>query len=180
MWRFCIISSILISGPRHFSNGPMFYPFTFSWTQRCSSKLLINFFYFKFIAISLKKKFSKQAKVRSEISDVLKKSSGKMSHTEIQQLHYLEMCIKESLRLYPSVPFIARKITKDLQLSEKSITLSKRSKLMIRTFLHTFFTFRKSPYTRRSNCKHAYLRFTQRWKFLARAKQIHSREVFAC
>lgn len=35
----------------------------------------------------------------------------------VQRMNYLEQCIKETLRLYPSVPFIARKVNEDLQLS---------------------------------------------------------------
>ena len=44
-----------------------------------------------------------------------------MGYAEINQFHYLEMCIKESLRLYPSVPFISRKLPQDLQLSMRFI-----------------------------------------------------------
>lgn len=37
--------------------------------------------------------------------------------SDIQSCNYLEMCMKESLRLYPSVQFISRAIEEDLQLS---------------------------------------------------------------
>lgn len=48
---------------------------------------------------------------------MFKKTGGKIEYSDLQELQYLEMCIKESLRLYPSVPFISRKLTKDLKLS---------------------------------------------------------------
>ena len=40
-----------------------------------------------------------------------------MGIAEIQQFTYLDRCIKETLRLYPSVHFISRHITEDFQLS---------------------------------------------------------------
>ncbi|KAK0182441.1 hypothetical protein PV327_000583 [Microctonus hyperodae] len=58
-----------------------------------------------------------QQRVRDEIDETLKKCEGYMGITELQQLPYLERCIKEALRLYPSVPHIARDITEDVQLS---------------------------------------------------------------
>uniref|UniRef100_UPI003B63328F cytochrome P450 4C1-like n=1 Tax=Microplitis mediator TaxID=375433 RepID=UPI003B63328F len=57
-----------------------------------------------------------QNRARTEIEEVLKESNGKMSIDAIQRLPYLECCIKESLRLYPSVPAISRHIEEDLQL----------------------------------------------------------------
>lgn len=37
---------------------------------------------------------------------------------EVQKFGYLERCIKEALRLYPSVPIIMREISEDLHLSK--------------------------------------------------------------
>lgn len=36
----------------------------------------------------------------------------------LNQLSYLELAIKESLRLFPSVPFISRQAMEDIELSE--------------------------------------------------------------
>lgn len=41
----------------------------------------------------------------------------KMTISVIQEFSYLERCLKESLRLYPSVHTIVRYISKDMQLS---------------------------------------------------------------
>jgi cytochrome P450 family 4 len=38
---------------------------------------------------------------------------------ELAEMKYLECCIKEALRLYPSVPLIARHLKEDVKISEK-------------------------------------------------------------
>ncbi|XP_051172502.1 cytochrome P450 4C1-like [Leptopilina boulardi] len=53
---------------------------------------------------------------RQEVSEILNKCDGKIGIKEINSLDYLDRCIKESLRLYPSVPNIGRAVTEDLQL----------------------------------------------------------------
>lgn len=50
-----------------------------------------------------------------EIVEVLGSSNDPPTYHDLQNLTYLEMCIKESLRLYPSVPFIARIASHDIQ-----------------------------------------------------------------
>ncbi|XP_044010293.1 cytochrome P450 4C1-like [Aphidius gifuensis] len=57
-----------------------------------------------------------QATAREEVNQVLMKTDGEMTMAAVQQLCYLERCVKETLRLCPSALFIARKITEDVQL----------------------------------------------------------------
>uniref|UniRef100_UPI003B5B31EC cytochrome P450 4C1-like n=1 Tax=Leptopilina boulardi TaxID=63433 RepID=UPI003B5B31EC len=57
-----------------------------------------------------------QDRVRKEVDYLLDGKNGKITSAEVQNMNYLEQCIKETLRLYPSVPFIARKVNEDLQL----------------------------------------------------------------
>lgn len=49
-----------------------------------------------------------QEKVYRELERVFGNSTAPPTYRQLQDLHYLEMCIKESLRLYPSVPMIVR------------------------------------------------------------------------
>ncbi|XP_058802590.1 cytochrome P450 4C1-like [Phymastichus coffea] len=55
-----------------------------------------------------------QEKVRNEVIGVLNKSKGELGISEIQEFHYLERCIKETLRLYPPVPALSRRLKEDL------------------------------------------------------------------
>ncbi|KAL0134225.1 hypothetical protein PUN28_001197 [Cardiocondyla obscurior] len=54
--------------------------------------------------------------VRKEVNIVMQENEGKLSIKSLQDLQYLERCIKESLRLYPSVWFISRVTSEDMQL----------------------------------------------------------------
>jgi cytochrome P450 family 4 len=35
---------------------------------------------------------------------------------DVAELKYLESCIKETLRMYPSVPFVMRNLTEDVEI----------------------------------------------------------------
>ena len=39
-----------------------------------------------------------------------------ITSADLNQLKYLECCVKEALRLYPSVPFVSRQVTQDTQI----------------------------------------------------------------
>jgi cytochrome P450 family 4 len=43
---------------------------------------------------------------------------------DLNEMKYLECCIKEALRLYPSVPVIARKISEDINIGKVPYPLS--------------------------------------------------------
>jgi cytochrome P450 len=55
--------------------------------------------------------------VRKEVSAIMQENQGKLTMKSLQDLQYLERCIKEALRLYPSVYFISRVISEETQLS---------------------------------------------------------------
>ncbi|NP_001291531.1 cytochrome P450 4C1-like precursor [Solenopsis invicta] len=54
--------------------------------------------------------------VRKEIDAVMQENQGKLNMKSLQDLQYLERCIKEALRLYPSVYFISRITSEETEL----------------------------------------------------------------
>ncbi|KAJ8732430.1 hypothetical protein PYW07_015029 [Mythimna separata] len=57
-----------------------------------------------------------QEKVYEEIQQIFDNSDRPVTPEDLPRFKYLDAVIKESLRLYPPAPFIARKVEKDLKL----------------------------------------------------------------
>ncbi|XP_072759237.1 cytochrome P450 4C1-like [Anoplolepis gracilipes] len=62
-----------------------------------------------------------QEKIHKELEEVFKDSEKPASIKELSQLKYLERVIKETLRLYPSVPLITRKLAEDVKMGDYTI-----------------------------------------------------------
>ncbi|XP_076168954.1 cytochrome P450 4C1 [Ptiloglossa arizonensis] len=62
-----------------------------------------------------------QARARAEVKAVMEENNGKVTMSSLQNMQYLERCIKESLRLYPSVPFISRCPEMNMRLSNFNV-----------------------------------------------------------
>ncbi|XP_032680148.1 cytochrome P450 4C1-like [Odontomachus brunneus] len=62
-----------------------------------------------------------QNRVRDEVNTVMEQFEEKLTMPALQSLSYLERCLKESMRLYPSVHFIARDTGEDLKLRDSNI-----------------------------------------------------------
>lgn len=60
-----------------------------------------------------------QAKAFEEIKSVI--SGNDLTLKDLNNLQYLELVIKETMRLYPPVPFIGRKMKEDTVISKKSL-----------------------------------------------------------
>ncbi|XP_011878425.1 PREDICTED: cytochrome P450 4C1-like [Vollenhovia emeryi] len=54
--------------------------------------------------------------IRNEVSAVMQANEEKLTMSALNKMPYLERCLKESLRLYPSVPLIARTLSEDVKL----------------------------------------------------------------
>jgi len=56
--------------------------------------------------------------VRIEVNTMIQENEGKLTMKSLQSLPYLDRCLKEALRLYPSVYFISRYAAEDVKLRE--------------------------------------------------------------
>jgi cytochrome P450 family 4 len=54
--------------------------------------------------------------IRNEVSAVIQANEGKLTMSALNNMPYLERCLKEALRLYPSVPVILRIVSEDVKL----------------------------------------------------------------
>ncbi|XP_023246853.1 cytochrome P450 4C1-like [Copidosoma floridanum] len=72
-----------------------------------------------------------QDKARMEVSEVADRNGGRLGFNQIQELHYLERCIKESLRLYPPVAIIFRYFSEDLQLKHALVPEDSHAMILI-------------------------------------------------
>lgn len=59
-----------------------------------------------------------QDKCYEEIRSVLPNKEDELSYDDLSKLDYVERCLKETMRLFPTVPVVARKVDIDFQLSE--------------------------------------------------------------
>ena len=62
-----------------------------------------------------------QKKVQEELEEIFGESGRSPTFTDLREMTYLTMAIKESLRLFPSIPAISRKLSQDLQLGNYQI-----------------------------------------------------------
>ncbi|XP_060657276.1 probable cytochrome P450 4aa1 [Drosophila nasuta] len=62
-----------------------------------------------------------QDKCREEVLRIFGQSNRAPTMNDLHEMRYLEMCIKESLRLYPSVPVIARQLGEEVRLGGHSL-----------------------------------------------------------
>jgi len=57
----------------------------------------------------------------AELEEVFEGSDRHVSQYDLVRLKYLECCIKEAIRLYPSVSVVARLLKDDIQLGKKNL-----------------------------------------------------------
>ncbi|XP_055612681.1 cytochrome P450 4c3-like [Uranotaenia lowii] len=71
-----------------------------------------------------------QDRVFNEIDQIMGGDRDRLpTMQELNEMKYLELCIKETLRLYPSIPLIARRLPEDVQIQD--YTIPKNTNVMI-------------------------------------------------
>lgn len=70
-----------------------------------------------FVAVMLALHPGYQEQVFQEILTVMPDKNAELTQTELDQLEFTELCIRETLRLFPTAPFIARIPNKPIKLS---------------------------------------------------------------
>lgn len=88
-----------------------------------------------FCLYNLAKHPEAQQKAFDEIRNVIGDDvSRSMTQTELNELHYLDLVIKETLRLYPSVPLYGRKMKEEVEISEWRKPYRFKKSVLIQTF----------------------------------------------
>lgn len=75
-----------------------------------------------------------QQKVISELNSIFGDSDRDCTFSDLNQMEYLECIIFETLRLYPPVPMISRKLTETLHMKSSNIVIPVKSIVIIETF----------------------------------------------
>ncbi|XP_051167208.1 uncharacterized protein LOC127285301 [Leptopilina boulardi] len=72
-----------------------------------------------------------QSKLRTEINEAIKKNNGEITYEMITNLQYLDMILSETLRLYPTLPFIDRKATRNYKIEKTGLIIEKGTPILI-------------------------------------------------
>ncbi|XP_075972261.1 cytochrome P450 4g15-like [Anticarsia gemmatalis] len=89
-----------------------------------------------------------QARVYDELYEIFGDSDRPATFADTLKMKYLERVILESLRMYPPVPIIARKLNRDVKIATKGYVLPKGSTVVVGTFkVHRNPAYYKDPNT---------------------------------
>ena len=77
-----------------------------------------------FILLNIAKYPEVQQKLFEEVRHSSKESNGETNMKDLNDLKYLEMVIKESMRLFPPVPLFGRKVLEEFELGGKTIPVN--------------------------------------------------------
>ncbi|KAG5873359.1 hypothetical protein JTB14_000487 [Gonioctena quinquepunctata] len=72
-----------------------------------------------------------QAKLREEITSVLKKYDNKITYENINEMGYLQQVMDETMRIYPAVPLLQRKCIKDYKLRDTDLVIERGTPVLL-------------------------------------------------
>ncbi|XP_022908695.2 probable cytochrome P450 6a13 [Onthophagus taurus] len=84
-----------------------------------------------FCLYELAKNQDVQNKVRDEIVKTIQNHNGILTYDGLSEMKYLQQVLNETLRMYPSVPFVARKCTMDYSLPISGKLMKKGTRVFI-------------------------------------------------
>lgn len=67
--------------------------------------------------------FLPQARVHEELDSIFSGSNRPANMADIRQMKYTENCIKEALRLFPSVPYVGRHLKEDINVGKEGYSV---------------------------------------------------------
>nr|AEB77682.1 cytochrome P450 [Aedes albopictus]AEF79986.1 cytochrome P450 [Aedes albopictus] len=70
-------------------------------------------------------------KLQAEIDDALVKSNGQITYDIVNQMQYLDLCVKETLRKYPGLPILNRECTLDYRVPDSDRVIRKGTQVVI-------------------------------------------------
>jgi len=85
-----------------------------------------------------------QTKIHQELDTVFEGSERPITFEDLGRLTFLEACVKETLRLYPSVPIFARQVTQDVQIKNKTLPAG-TSVIIVPSMVHRDPRYWKDP-----------------------------------
>ena len=74
--------------------------------------------------------------VSEELNRVFGDSDRAITMADLNELKYLECCVKEALRLYPSVPVFSRQVLEDTIIGSGMHGIRNRSSIIQNTIVH--------------------------------------------
>lgn len=75
-----------------------------------------------------------QQKARKDVIAALERHDNKLTYEAMQDMHFLEQCVNESLRKYPPVPILLRRVVKDYKEPISNVILRKGQMVFIPAF----------------------------------------------
>lgn len=70
-------------------------------------------------------------RLQEEVDETLKQNDGKITYDVLNHMHFLELCIQETLRKYPGLPILNRECTKDYVLPDTNHVIKKGTPVVI-------------------------------------------------